>query len=219
MTNSQRKAKRLFDLVFGVIFLLLSLFLVIPIGLAIKLEDGGSVFSKHLRTGKNSRLFVMYKLRTRRRETTPVLSLEAVAVQGVGRIPEHFCFDKDMQTITSVTRVGRILRRTRLDELPQLWNVLIGNMSLVGPRPELREIADHYDEEQLKRLTVKPGITGLAQVEGSCEMAYGDKISYDRKYVEQYSLLLDLKILLQTFLLPWKKLPQPTSNKKGRFLH
>jgi lipopolysaccharide/colanic/teichoic acid biosynthesis glycosyltransferase len=97
-----------------------------------------------------------------------------------------------------ITRVGRILRATSIDELPQLWNVLRGDMSIVGPRPTLRYQVDRYTERQRRRLDVKPGLTGWAQVQGRAALPWGERIELDVWYVEHRSPLLDLKILLRT---------------------
>ncbi len=97
-----------------------------------------------------------------------------------------------------VTRVGRFLRRSSLDELPQLWNVLRGEMSLVGPRPEEMRIVKLYNEGQRSRLTMKPGITGLAQINGRNALKWSKRLEYDRYYVENYSLRMDLMVLFKT---------------------
>ena len=97
-----------------------------------------------------------------------------------------------------ITRVGRVLRRTSIDELPQLWNVLRGEMSIVGPRPTLRYQVERYDDRQRRRLDVRPGLTGWAQVNGRASLAWEDRIELDVWYVEHRSALVDLKILLRT---------------------
>jgi lipopolysaccharide/colanic/teichoic acid biosynthesis glycosyltransferase len=104
-------------------------------------------------------------------------------------------FGKDEQRLT---RLGRFLRRTKIDEFPQLLNVLFGDMSLIGPRPTIRQQVDEYSERQMKRLQVKPGMTGLAQVNGNASISWEERIEYDVEYVENFSLWLDLKILLKT---------------------
>lgn len=218
MTHSQYRIKRLIDFIFGTIFFLLSLLILIPMGIIIKLADGGPIISKHIRVGKDSQLFVMYKLRTRKKEALTPENLGEVSIKWLNSVPDVFKYDKDTQTNGQVTRFGRFLRRTRIDELPQLWNVIIGNMSIVGPRPEVRGIADYYDEEQLKRLSVRPGITGLAQIKEISNMSYGEKVELDRQYIEQYSFFLDIRILFLTILLPWKKLSQPQQSKEGKLI-
>lgn len=114
-------------------------------------------------------------------------------------VPEHFVFEKPPDV--EVTAIGKIYRRYSLDEIPQLWNVLKGEMSLIGPRPEMIEITKHYSEPQKKRLQVRPGITGYAQVNGRSDITHGQKLQYDLYYAENYSFVLDVKILFKTFFL------------------
>jgi lipopolysaccharide/colanic/teichoic acid biosynthesis glycosyltransferase len=149
--------------------------------LVVKLEDGGPVFYRQLRVGKDGRDFELLKLRTM------VVDAER---QGAG-----YAVDRDDPRIT---RAGRVLRRLSIDELPQLWNVLRGEMSLVGPRPTLRYQVDRYDERQRSRLDVKPGLTGWAQVNGRAALPWDERIEFDLWYVEHRSTRLDLKILVRT---------------------
>jgi lipopolysaccharide/colanic/teichoic acid biosynthesis glycosyltransferase len=149
--------------------------------LAVKLEDRGPVFYRQLRVGKDGRDFELLKLRTM------VVDAER---QGAG-----YAVDRDDPRIT---RAGRVLRRLSIDELPQLWNVLRGEMSLVGPRPTLRYQVDRYDERQRSRLDVKPGLTGWAQVNGRAALPWDERIEFDLWYVEHRSTRLDLKILVRT---------------------
>jgi lipopolysaccharide/colanic/teichoic acid biosynthesis glycosyltransferase len=149
--------------------------------LAVKLEDGGPVFYRQLRVGKDGRDFELLKLRTM------VVDAE---LQGAG-----YAVDRDDPRIT---RAGRVLRRLSIDELPQLWNVLRGDMSLVGPRPTLRYQVDRYDERQRHRLDVKPGLTGWAQVNGRAALPWDERIELDLWYVEHRSTWIDLKILALT---------------------
>ncbi len=148
---------------------------------AIKLEDGGPVLYRQRRVGLGGQDFDLLKLRTM------VVGAEhrgaGVAVnRGDARI----------------TRVGRILRRLSLDELPQLWNVVHGEMSLIGPRPTLRYQVEKYSERQRRRLDVKPGITGWAQVNGRASLPWDDRIELDVWYVEHRSPWVDLKIVART---------------------
>jgi lipopolysaccharide/colanic/teichoic acid biosynthesis glycosyltransferase len=149
--------------------------------LAVKLEDGGPVLYRQSRVGKEGRDFELLKLRTM------VVGAEK---QGAG-----WAVDRDDPRIT---RAGRILRRLSIDELPQLWNVLRGEMSLVGPRPTLRYQVERYDERQRHRLDVKPGLTGWAQVNGRAALPWDERIELDLWYVEHRSPRLDLKILALT---------------------
>ena len=149
--------------------------------LAVKLEDRGPVLYRQVRVGKDGVDFELLKLRTM------IVDAEKV---GAG-----FAVDKGDARIT---RVGRLLRRLSLDELPQLWNVVRGDMSLIGPRPTLRYQVERYDERQRRRLDVKPGLTGWAQIHGRATLSWPERIELDVWYVEHRSALVDLKILLRT---------------------
>jgi lipopolysaccharide/colanic/teichoic acid biosynthesis glycosyltransferase len=149
--------------------------------LAIKLEDGGPVLYRQTRVGEEGRNFELLKLRTM------VVGAEAF---GAG-----MAVDKGDARIT---RTGRVLRRLSLDELPQLWNVLRGEMSVIGPRPTLRYQVERYTDHQRRRLEVKPGITGWAQVHGRAALPWTERIELDVWYVEHRSLRLDLRILAKT---------------------
>jgi lipopolysaccharide/colanic/teichoic acid biosynthesis glycosyltransferase len=149
--------------------------------LAVKLEDGGPVLYRQVRVGKDGRDFELLKLRT--------------MVVGAEQLGAGFAVDRGDPRIT---RVGRVLRRTSLDELPQLWNVVRGEMSVIGPRPTLRYQVDRYDERQLHRLDVLPGITGWAQIHGRAALPWAERIELDLWYVEHRSPRVDLKILLRT---------------------
>src|SRR5437870_3707755 len=149
--------------------------------LAIKLEDGGPILDRQRRVGYQGSDFDLLKLRTM------VVGAEA---QGAG-----FAVDRGDPRIT---RTGRILRRLSLDELPQLWNVVRGDMSLIGPRPTLRYQVEQYTPRQRRRLDVKPGLTGWAQVNGRTKLPWDERIELDVWYVEHRSPWIDLKILLRT---------------------
>ena len=149
--------------------------------LAVKLEDGGPVLYRQTRVGRDGSDFELLKLRTM------VVGAETMgAGLSVNRGDER------------ITRAGRLLRKLSLDELPQLWNVVRGEMSVVGPRPTLRYQVEQYDERQRHRLDVRPGITGWAQVNGRAALPWADRIELDVWYVEHRSPLLDLRILART---------------------
>jgi len=193
-----RWLKRMFDLVVALFLLVLfsPAFLLVP--LAIVLETGRPVFYSQTRVGERGRLFKLYKFRSMvvdaEQETGPVLAALRDA---------------------RVTRVGRILRSTRLDELPQLFNVLKGDMSLVGPRPERPELVEQIVREQPNfrlREVVRPGLTGLAQVMGRYLTSPDDKLRYDLAYISSYSPWMDLRILLwtvQVMLFPQEWMDSP----------
>jgi lipopolysaccharide/colanic/teichoic acid biosynthesis glycosyltransferase len=149
--------------------------------LAAKLEDRGPVLYRQTRVGKDGVDFELLKLRT--------------MVVGAETMGAGYAVDEGDARIT---RAGRILRRLSLDELPQLWNVIRGEMSVVGPRPTLRYQVERYDARQARRLDVKPGITGWAQVHGRAALPWPERIELDVWYVEHRSALLDLKILAKT---------------------
>jgi lipopolysaccharide/colanic/teichoic acid biosynthesis glycosyltransferase len=169
------------DIAVGGLALALTSPLLAAAALAIKLEDGGPVLYRQARVGKDGHDFEVLKLRS--------------MVVGAERQGAGFAVDRGDARIT---RVGRILRRTSIDELPQLWNVVRGDMSVIGPRPTLRYQVDRYDERQRKRLDVRPGLTGWAQVNGRASLPWADRIELDVWYVEHRSPLVDLKILLRT---------------------
>ena len=149
--------------------------------LTVKLEDRGPVLYRQTRVGKNGRDFELLKLRT--------------MVVGAETLGAGYAVNEGDPRIT---RSGRRLRRLSLDELPQLWNVVRGDMSLIGPRPTLRYQVEQYDERQRHRLDVKPGITGWAQIHGRTKLPWAERIELDLWYVEHLSLPLDLKILMRT---------------------
>lgn len=180
-TKSQELLIRCLDILGSVLALLVSLPLMGVISLFIKIFSPGSVLYKQDRIGKNGKVFTLYKFRTMinnaEDQTGPVLAAK-----------------EDSR----VTSIGRVLRRTRLDELPQLFNVLVGNMSLVGPRPERPYFVNRHNSLQGMRLSVKPGITGLAQIRSFYDLKPRHKAKYDYLYIQRRSLLLNMYILLKT---------------------
>jgi lipopolysaccharide/colanic/teichoic acid biosynthesis glycosyltransferase len=149
--------------------------------LATKLSDGGPILYRQTRVGKDGVDFEVLKLRTM-----------VVGAEGMGA---GYAVDRGDRRIT---RVGRVLRRTSMDELPQLWNILRGDMSVVGPRPTLRYQVEQYDEHQRRRLEIRPGLTGWAQVHGRASLPWAERIELDVWYVEHRSPRIDLEILLRT---------------------
>jgi lipopolysaccharide/colanic/teichoic acid biosynthesis glycosyltransferase len=149
--------------------------------LAVKLEDGGPVFFRQTRVGKDGADFELLKLRT--------------MVVGAETMGAGYAVNEGDSRIT---RAGRLLRRLSLDELPQLWNVARGEMSVIGPRPTLRYQVERYTPHQRRRLDVKPGVTGWAQIHGRAALPWDERIELDVFYVEHRTPLLDLKILART---------------------
>ena len=171
--------KRLLDIIFSIILIILtSPFLLIGI-IAIKMDDHGSAFFNQVRIGKDNKKFTMYKLRSMKNQT----------------------HDKDGRKLRDkerVTKAGRFIRKTSIDELPQLFNVLKGDMSFIGPRPLLVKYLPYYTEEELHRHDVRPGITGLAQVNGRSNLGWEKRFAYDVEYVNNITFLGDMRILGRT---------------------
>lgn len=189
----QLAAKRALDLVVSLILLILVSPLWLVIALWISFDSPGPVIFKQTRVGLHGMPYTIYKFRTMVTNADEMMKAKLKKVEDL----ENFVFQE--KNDPRITRSGRFLRKTSLDELPQLINILIGNMSLVGPRPEVPEIAKHYTVEQHKRLEVLPGVTGLAQVNGRSELTLGETMAYDLEYVQNWSIWLDLQILWKTF--------------------
>jgi exopolysaccharide biosynthesis polyprenyl glycosylphosphotransferase len=184
LNEVQRLFKRIFDTVLASIGLLLLWPLFPVISIAIKLDSKGPVIFKHLRVGENGRKFCMFKFRSMVQNASEREALE----QSVEKIPDD----------PRVTRVGRFLRRTSLDELPQLINILRGDMSFVGPRPEMPWRVADYEPWQRARFSVPPGLTGWWQVNGRADKPMHLHTEDDLYYIENYSIWLDMQILLKT---------------------
>ena len=172
--------KRVVDLVTSLIFFICFFWLYILLALLVKLKLGSPVIFKQERPGLNEKIFTMYKFRTMTDEKDKNGNL----------LP-----DKDR-----LTKFGRFLRSTSLDEIPELWNVLKGEMSLVGPRPLLVSYLSKYNKYEKRRHEVRPGITGWAQINGRNNTTWADRFKNDIYYVENLSFMLDIKIIIQTFL-------------------
>lgn len=184
MTLDARLLKRAMDMSLAIFLLILFSPLLMMVGLAVKMEDGGPVFYRQERVTRHRKRFMLIKFRT--------MIVDAEGMTG----PVMAC-EKDKR----VTAVGKLLRNTRLDEFPQLINVIKGEMSLVGPRPERPHFVERFEKHIANyghRFQVKAGITGWAQVQGKYNTTPEDKLKFDLLYLTNYSLLLDMKILLQT---------------------
>lgn len=169
--------KRIIDIIISIMALLLLWPVFLIIAILIKIEDNGPVFFKQVRTGQYGNNFKMLKFRT--------MSITKKK-------------NKRIEKNQKVTKIGKILRNTSLDELPQFINVLKGDMSFIGPRPWIVEYFERFTEEQKRRLNVKPGITGLAQSKGRNGLTIFQKIQYDLEYVDNISFILDLKIIIES---------------------
>ncbi|WP_260450973.1 sugar transferase [Listeria booriae] len=189
--------KRLLDIILSIIGIIIALPIMLVVMLCIKWEDKGPALFIQTRTGKDDRPFSIYKFRSMKVRNEEALKEEHVYEWEDG-VPDTFVFKDVGETNPNVTKVGAFIRRTSLDELPQLFNVFIGNMSFIGPRPEIPAITSRYSAQQKKRLDVKPGITGWAQVNGRSSVTNGEKMKMDYYYIENYSLRLDIIILIRT---------------------
>ena len=172
--------KKVFDIIFSVIVLLLVAPVLLFSIILIKLESKGPIFFLQDRLGKDGSVFRLYKFRTMINKNREV---NREILKG----------DEE------VTKSGYYLRRFKIDELPQLINVLKGDMSLVGPRPCMPELQDSFNEDGKFRIRVLPGLTGLAQVNGNIYLSWPQRWKYDREYVEKISFLIDISIILKTF--------------------
>lgn len=167
--------KRIFEFILSIVLLLILILPTIIVAIAIKLEDGGSVFYKQKRIGKDLKPFDMYKFR----------SMKTNRKELDGKVSH-----KEM-----VTKVGEFIRKTGIDELPQIINILKGEMSFIGPRPWIPEYYEWLTDEQKKRNDVLPGITGLAQAKGRNDISIFKKIEYDLEYIDNFGLIMDIKVI------------------------
>jgi exopolysaccharide biosynthesis polyprenyl glycosylphosphotransferase len=184
-------AKRVFDVVAAVVGLLLFLPLLVYIAVMVKLESPGPIFFRQTRVGRDGKLFACYKIRSMVANAEDLKQRYAHLNEAEGAA---FKIRKDPR----VTRVGKFVRRSSLDEFPQLFNVLRGDMSIVGPRPQIPEEVAQYTPEQRERLWVKPGITCLWQVSGRNDVDFEEWMRLDREYIRRRSWKLDIWILLRT---------------------
>jgi len=180
MNTMSEAVKRAMDILGVIILCPFALAIGLPVAILIRLTCGRGVIFRQERAGRNGKPFILYKFRTMKRD-----------VDAFGPSPKG---DEDPR----LTPLGKKLRAWSLDELPQLWNVLRGEMSLVGPRPLYMEQMQEWNARQRKRLEVKPGLTGLAQVSGRGNLTLEEKLELDVQYVEKRTLRLDLNILLRT---------------------
>ncbi len=192
LRGTRRVAKALVDRCVGSLLTVLFLPLMVALAVWIRSTSAGPALFRQLRVGRDGRTFHIYKLRTMYTDAEQRLA----ALRDQATQPDHVLFK--MHDDPRITRAGRIIRRFSLDELPQLLNVLAGHMSLVGPRPPLPAEVARYPADMRRRLVVKPGMTGLWQVSGRSDLSWEDAIRLDLRYVENWSLSLDLVILLRT---------------------
>lgn len=200
--NIRESAIRLVDIVGALIGLFVSAIPVLIISLFVK-RDGGNIFFKQQRVGLHGKRFVMWKIRSM------VVDAEIIRQELIAQSDVDGMFK--MKDDPRITPVGKFIRKHSLDELPQFWNVLKGDMSLVGPRPALEEEYEKYTELEKKRLKVKPGLTGLWQVSGRSNVDFDTMISLDLDYIARRSVWLNIAILAKTV---WLIFP---SDKNGAY--
>ncbi|MFH5824420.1 sugar transferase [Georgenia sp. AZ-5] len=185
------RAKALFDRVFGAVLLLCASTVLLPAALLVRLTSPGPAFFRQTRIGADGRPFTMFKLRSMTTDAEARLVELSEHSDGNGTLFK-------MRQDPRVTPVGKVLRRYSIDELPQLWNVVRGDMSLVGPRPPLPAETEKYDAAAHRRLKVKPGLTGLWQVSGRSDLSWEQSVRLDLRYVDNWSVPMDLAILVRT---------------------
>jgi len=198
--SKQRAVKRLGDVLVSAAGLIVLMPLLAIIAIAVKLDSPGPVIFRHKRVGKDGASFDMHKFRSMISggDDTEYMRYLAELIESDRNCVKNGLPYRKMDGDPRVTRVGRVLRKYYLDELPQLWNVLRGDMSLVGPRPHVQFEVDHYRPHQRQRLSLRPGCTGLWQVEGKVDCSFDQLIDLDMEYIERWCLLLDLQILSKT---------------------
>ena len=192
----QRYIKRFFDILFSVIFILILSPIMLLISLLVKLNLGSPVIFKQERAGKNERIFTLYKFRSMTNEVNEKGEL----------LPNE----------QRLTKFGKILRSTSLDELPELLNILKGDMSFIGPRPLLVEYIPRYSEEQRKRHDVRPGLTSYTAVNGRARLSWDERLEMDVWYVKNHNFILDFKILYKTIITVLKI--ENISSNRGKFM-
>ena len=184
--------KRFIDIIIGTIGLIVCIPIFIIIGIAIKIDSKGPVFFKHKRIGKHGKKLEIYKFRTMIENAEE--AMKNFTEEQKKEFAENFKLENDPR----VTRVGKILRKTSLDELPQIINILKGEMSIIGPRPVVRSELEKYGSNQDKFLSVAPGLTGYWAANGRSDVSYEERMALELYYVNNRSLILDMKIFFKT---------------------
>ena len=202
LSSGSRILKRSSDLLISVMAILLLSPLWLLLALLIKLDSRGAIFYAQERVGMDGRLFLLYKFRTMKAGADATVHREYqrafIAGRAEANLGDNHKPTYKLASDERITRVGKWLRRTSLDEVPQLFNVLMGDMSIVGPRPPIPYEVEAYELWHRKRLDMKPGLTGLWQVSGRNRLPFEEMVRLDLFYIENWSLLLNLKIILRT---------------------
>lgn len=183
--------KRLVDILISTLGLIIFIIIFIPVSIAIYLEDKGPIFYNAPRLGKDGKVFKMYKFRSMKVNAPDLRKADGSTYNG--------------EDDPRLTNVGKFIRKTSLDETPQLLNVLIGNMSIIGPRPDLPEHIEKYVGDELRKLEVLPGITGYSQAYYRNSIEWKERIKHDIYYIDNLSLVMDIKIFIKTIMTVLKK--------------
>ncbi len=191
--------KRILDVIlsFAALIILSPLFLII--GIVIKIDSRGPVFFTHNRIGKNGKTIHMYKFRTM------MPNAEAMIGQFNEKQLKEFKENYKLKEDPRITRIGKILRKTSLDELPQIWNIFVGDLSIIGPRPVIQEEVEKYGENKEKFLSVIPGLTGYWQANGRSDTTYEERMEMELYYIDNCSFVLDIKIFFKTIVSVFKR--------------
>ena len=187
----RRFGKRFFDIVLSTLGLLVFLIILIPVSIAIYLEDRGPIFYNAARLGKGGKVFKMYKFRSMKVNAPDLRKADGSTFNG--------------EDDPRLTKIGKFIRKTSLDEAPQVINVFIGNMSVIGPRPDLPEHINQYVGDEIRKLEVLPGITGYSQAYYRNSIEWKDRIKQDIVYIDNLSLILDIKVFFRTILTVLRK--------------
>lgn len=183
--------KRLLDIIISTLGLIIFIIIFIPVSIAIYLEDKGPIFYNAPRLGKDGKVFKMYKFRSMKVNAPDLRKADGSTYNG--------------EDDPRLTNVGKFIRKTSLDETPQVLNVLIGNMSIIGPRPDLPEHIEKYVGDELRKLEVLPGITGYSQAYYRNSIEWKERIKHDIYYINNLSLVMDVKIFIKTIMTVLKK--------------
>lgn len=202
-TRLQLGMKRVMDIIIALMILVLASPLLLLIGILVKQDSPGPVFYRHNRIGKDGRPFRLYKFRTMvtNGDDTTYMNYLRELIESAKNNPHDSKPYTKMKDDMRITKIGGPLRKYYLDELPQMINILKGELSLVGPRPHVQLEVDQYTPEERRRLMVKPGATGLWQVGGKADCTFAELLAYDLEYIDSWSLWLDLQIMVMTVVI------------------
>jgi undecaprenyl-phosphate galactose phosphotransferase len=195
LTRLERAVKRFFDILVASVIAVLFCPLILLVALAVRCSNGPNIIFSHTRIGRDGREFQCYKFRSMVHDAQERLQ-ELLTRDPVAR--QEWDRDHKLKNDPRVTVVGRLIRKTSLDELPQLWNVIRGDMSVVGPRPVIETELERYGDARTHYLAVRPGLTGPWQVSGRNDIGYAERVEMDTHYVQNWNLLRDTVIVLKT---------------------